>query len=463
VTVTTQRADYREVVAALTRRLQRLGDRPHEPDKALYRIEIELEATDPLRWLQAQAEVAKVYWHSRDGRFEIAGVGEADVMTSTDPDAKSLDLVIQTLTESGADTSRYFGGFRFDPTYPHDTRDERWDSFGAYRLVLPRFELRRDDDRHLLVCNLHRRDLGSQQISEIVSQAGRLAGAGLPAEPTRQKPTRRDDNPGHDRWLTNVERTLDGFRAGEIDKLVLARKTELDFEAELNPWQLLERLRATTSNCFLFGLQATNGSAFIGATPERLYRRDRDQIRTEAVAGTRPRGIDAETDSELEKELTLSEKEREEHRLVVTGLREGLERICAECRVDDLTGSLKLARLQHLVTRLSGRLRENLNDLRILTELHPSPAVGGYPTASAPEQLRKAEPFDRGWYAGPIGWIGINQAEFAVAIRSALVRGRQLDLFAGAGLVPDSDPEAEWNEVESKIGPFLRLTEGDTT
>jgi menaquinone-specific isochorismate synthase len=324
-------------------------------------------------------------------------------------------------------------------------------------MVLPRFELNRENDRHVLACNLLPGDLTTNHLRKIAAEAERLAEAPQRSDPEQVKLVSRRDNPDHERWFEEVTAAIDRFRKGSLEKQVLARRTELEFDGNLDPWFLLEQLRGSASNCFLFGFQPAGGPAFIGATPERLYQRAQDRIETEAVAGTRPRGVDTASDSALELELSLSEKERVEHRLVVTGLREGLERIGTDCRVEDVTGSLKLARLQHLVTRLSGRLKAGTPEHRIISALHPSPAVGGYPTELAPNIIREAEPFDRGWYAGPIGWIQDDRAEFAVAIRSALVDGARLTLYAGAGLVSDSDPEAEWLEVESKIDPFLRL------
>jgi menaquinone-specific isochorismate synthase len=229
---------------------------------------------------------------------------------------------------------------------------------------------------------------------------------------------------------------------------------EFGFDGDLDPTLLLESLKAATPGGFHFYAEPEDGAAFIGASPERLYRRDGRSVESEAVAGTRPRGVSSEDDDGLRDDLLHSAKDLSEHSYVRTGIQESLAPLCEELQMDQDISDMKLARGRHLRSNVRGTLREGVTDAGLLDALHPTPAVGGYPRGGAMEEIRALEPFDRGWYAGPVGWIGADASEFAVGIRSGLVRGRTLALFSGAGIVAGSVPDQEWAEIEQKIGDF---------
>ena len=196
------------------------------------------------------------------------------------------------------------------------------------------------------------------------------------------------------------------------------------------------------------------GRAFLGVSPERLYRRDGARIRCEAMAGTRVRGDRAALDRRLERCLMDSEKDRREHGYVVRGLRENLADLCRSLTDGAGVSVVKLRQCQHLARAFQGVLRAGVGDAELVKALHPTPAVGGYPPERAVRHIEETETFDRGWYAGPVGWVGRDAAEFAVAIRSGLVEGSTLSVFAGAGIVAGSDPASEWRELDCKMGHF---------
>ena len=194
----------------------------------------------------------------------------------------------------------------------------------------------------------------------------------------------------------------------------------------------------------------------MGATPERLFFRRGREVFSEAVAGTRPRGDTSDSDEAYRTSLLASEKDQREHDFVRQSIREILQTCCNTVAVDEIATEMKLAAGRHLVSRLSGTLREDVSDVDLLRGLHPTPAVGGTPRHLALEAINSLEDFDRGWYAGPIGWIGRDSAEFAVALRCGVLEGDTLSLFSGAGLVRGSDPGDEWLEIEQKITDFTR-------
>jgi len=250
------------------------------------------------------------------------------------------------------------------------------------------------------------------------------------------------------------------FEENRASKIVLARETRLEFEHDLNPWQILEKLRSEAEDCYLFGLQPVEGTAFIGATPERLYRRVQRKIETEALAGTRPRRGNKSEDDGLGRELLNSEKDRREHNFVVENILGAIGDLCKDVAADKQPSVRKLSRVQHLSTTIEGTLRSQVTDPEILARLHPTPAVGGFPRESALEAIREIEGFDRGWYAGPVGRLGPSGTELAVGIRSGLVQGRTLTLYSGAGIVPGSNAEQEWDEIEQKMSGFLEAVVG---
>jgi menaquinone-specific isochorismate synthase len=239
---------------------------------------------------------------------------------------------------------------------------------------------------------------------------------------------------------------------------VLARRTELGFTERVDAALLAENLEETTPGCFHFYVELEEeGVAFVSASPERLFRREGRAIESEAVAGTRPRGASEADDAVLRDDLLRSEKDKAEHDYVRVGIGETLGPLCDEFEIEKGVSEMKLARRRHLISKVRGTLREGVTDAEVLHVLHPTPAVGGYPREEALEEIRALEPFDRGWYAGPVGWIGTDSAEFAVGIRSGLVRGNRLVLFSGAGIVEGSVPESEWAEIEQKIGDFTGM------
>jgi menaquinone-specific isochorismate synthase len=418
------------------------------------RLAVPAGRINPFRWLHEQRLFPKTYWSGRGERSGVAAVGIADVREMAVSDgAGSLPGLLASLPDVGGSGARYYSGGRFDALR---RPDEEWAAFGAYRFVLPRFELHAGDTETTLVCNLVLpRD--AQSVSEILEQIEDLSlpvgafGASLPI------PVRRADSPDFRGWRENIEWALGALSEGRLGKVVLARRAKIGFDGDLEPALVLESLKAATPGCFHFYVEPESGVAFLGASPERLFRRDRSSVVSEAVAGTRPRGVSSEDDEGLRDDLLHSAKDLSEHSYVRIGIREALSPLCEELEIEEDVSDMKLTRGRHLRSKVRGTLREGVADAGLLEALHPTPAVGGYPRGVALEEITNLEPFDRGWYAGPVGWIGAEASEFAVGLRSGLVRGRTLALFSGAGVVSGSVPDEEWAEIEQKIGDFTGM------
>jgi menaquinone-specific isochorismate synthase len=399
----------------------------------------------------------RIYWTTPEG-LEIAGVGAAATLTGVGPGRfdqlrAAADHVFGALDHDGPSTTRprAFGGLSF-----HDQHvpDPPWGGFPAAQFVVPRVQLvRSNGSTHVTVTNAGEKPPATLEndldgVEERVTDlpAMRPTG-GSPGVATRRQRTPRAE------WMAGVERVVDRIEEGELRKVVLATALDVDLAGAVSVPNLMERLRRTYPDCFRFLIQP-NGAGFFGAPPERLVRLDGRSIRTEALAGSVARGDTPEEDDRLAASLLESDKLQHEQRLVVDAICDQLEPLA------DVTerqqGVRKLATIQHLETPIEGRLDTDEHVLSIVEALHPTPAVGGLPPGSALQTIRETETFDRGWYASPIGWFDADgDGEFAVAIRSAVANDDRVTLFAGNGIVADSDPAEEWEEVQLKFRPIL--------
>lgn len=451
---------YSKSVESIKERVEKLilGDPSpfaDAPDR-LVRIESPLSGVEPLEWLESVTDEVKLYWSDRSGELEAAGIGIADVLDDEDCDdlPQALEYIRPRLS-AVSDDVRYYGGHRFDI---NRRADDDWRPFGVFRFILPRFEVVKTPAGTCLVCNLILpRD--KEKLSTIV--------AGLdPLYPVRQPVSQpgvalgsRKDFPDLSGWRRAVESFLAESPSRALDKLVLARKTDLIYPDSLPAISILRRLREKTDHCYHFFFQPAAGVAFLGASPERLYRRISREVECDAIAGTRPRGRTDDEDRRLACDLQQSDKDLREHRLVVASVKESLSWLVESGpeTTDEPERILKLANVQHLRTTIKGSLANGIGDAELISALHPTAAVGGYPRRDVLSSIEGAEPFDRGWYAGPVGWVAKDSSEFAVAIRSALAHQRRLSLFAGAGIVSGSEADSEWNELENKISSFVRV------
>lgn len=420
---------------------------------AAIRVEIAAPGLDPLAWLAGQTDQKRGYWADRDGVREVALVGEVDeIKGQPGDDFSSWSHALSGRLDRAMGDVRYYGGFRFGPPHPSD---HAWAPFGVYRFILPRLELvRREGGETVFAMNVVRDAQGNwPAVSDEVFSTG---------PKTYQPPPlptvlARSDEPGPLEWVRGVDLALKAFAGGSVSKVVLARRVLLALSSSADPLALLHGIRQFTGPCFQFCGSHGAGFAFVGASPERLFRRAGRALDSEAVAGTRPRGASDAEDAALEAALRASGKESHEHCLVRDRIVKNLEGI-SECVASaDHPDVLKLGRVQHLRTTIKATLKPGFGDAELLARLHPTPATAGEPVQAALKLLGELEPFDRGWYAGPVGWVGRDASEFAVALRCGLVAPKRLMLFAGAGVVPGSDAESEAREIENKLESFLRL------
>ena len=355
-----------------------------------------------------------------------------------------------------------FGGFAFDTLSP---RTETWSGFPDGLLILPRFLLSYNANYVTLTINCLNQatdlaELQAKQIEEDLSklQSAIIHNSNIFQEQSTTHFSIYEKRPASE-WMNMVAGVAQKIRQASFEKVVLARDIQLTLDDPTETFDIsatLQRLREQYPGAYVFSIQRGE-RFFMGATPERLVLAQDGQIHTMALAGTVRRGETDLEDVQLGEELLQSEKNINEHVIVVAMVREALKNHCTNVRVSATPQLLKLKNVQHLQTPITGDLITGRCILDVLSELHPTPAVGGFPREAALEEIRTTEQLDRGWYAGPLGWIGASgHGEFAVALRSGLVDGNKATLFAGCGIVSSSDSQTEYDESWWKFQVMLR-------
>ena len=254
-------------------------------------------------------------------------------------------------------------------------------------------------------------------------------------------------------WRDEVVATVrDRIVAREFNKVVLARELLLETDQPIDIAAVLRRLNQSFSTAIIFAVDG-----FIGASPELLVSRTEDMVRAHPLAGTAPRSSDPERDRELAAALNVSTKDQVEHRITIDWLLDNLLPYCSYVDAEPEPAIITLPNVHHLGTRVEGRLSSPAASvLELVAALHPTPAVGGDPQDLALKAIDAVEPGDRGLYAGPVGWVdGVGNGEFAVGLRSGHVRGSTASVWAGVGVVGDSDPVAELAETRAKFQAML--------
>ncbi|MBC8191393.1 MAG: isochorismate synthase [Candidatus Marinimicrobia bacterium] len=420
----------------------------------MIRCKVEVEKVAAMQWLACQSIPIKTYWANRNQEFKMAGLGVAHEISGQEtPDLTKLFDDLHTFLDPKYPDLRYYGGFQFNQG---SKPSQEWKSFGAYRFIIPQFELHRSDEGTFLVYNFLQNTENCDPPEGIVNQLEDVQFELTLSDWEERTILHRRDIPDWAEWQSSLKTALEEMNAGKYEKVVLARKATLTFNDPVDPVAYLLRLRRMTEETFNFYFQADEGHAFLGATPERLFKRQGRTLHTEAIAGTRPRGLTTRDDERYARALLNSEKELREHSIVVDMIRNVLEKYCHNLVVDNEVQITRLSHVQHLCKHFKCELDPETTDADLIKALHPTPAMGGYPTDIALEAIEDLEPFNRGWYAAPIGFVGHDHTEFVVAIRSALIERERVSLYSGAGIVLGSDPAEEWQEIEDKISKFLK-------
>jgi len=461
-----------------------------ETDAALISRSVRIP-TPPFRAVVAAADSPRTVWAAPEEATVVAS-GAAAALTATGTDRfAAIRGAADELFASGdvhagtlAARPRLFGGFAFHEEHADGDCDPPWDEYPSAGFLLPRVQVTYtgtdpttgDPDaggEAWLTVTAVGPDASPEAVERRLDAAREELAALPDPDPVADPPgvAARRRTTDRDAWHDSVNAALDRIEAGDLRKVVLAQALEADLERPLTLPGTLTRLAGRYPDCYRFLLEPiragdadgvddadTGGRpGFFGATPERLVDLTGRTVETGALAGTTGRGETPAEDEWLARELLNDDKNVHEHELVADAIRDQLAPYAAAVS----TGERRIRRLatvQHIETPITARLAADHHVLDLVEALHPTPAVGGLPPDRALRTIRDTEPFDRGWYAAPVGWFdAAGYGSFAVAIRSAVASpddGR-VTMFAGVGLVADSDPDREWDEVQLKYRPIL--------
>jgi salicylate biosynthesis isochorismate synthase/menaquinone-specific isochorismate synthase len=352
------------------------------------------------------------------------------------------------------------GGFAFakgTPTAPH------WAGFPAASLHVPEVAIaRRGDDVRLTLAALAAPDDTVDDLrARLEARLAELRTAPLPLlDPAPAERARVNSVMPAAHYEAAVARGVERIRAGALSKVVLAREVEVHAPADHDPAAVLGVLREAFPSCNVFAV-GRGDAAFVAASPELLVRREGPRAASLALAGSTRRSADPAVDAHLGEQLLRSHKDREEHAIVAQRIVRTLAPHAVWVTDAPEPVLVRVANIQHLATPIRAQLATPVPAVELAGLLHPTPAVGGEPMAAAAPLIPALEGLDRGWYAGPVGWTDANEdGEFCVALRCALLRGPVARLYAGVGVVEESDPAAELAETEIKLAALLPVLAG---
>ncbi|MFQ5879157.1 MAG: isochorismate synthase MenF [Dehalococcoidia bacterium] len=462
--------------ATFTERLRRLletgeGEATRRGIPLLVSTSVAMAPVDTIVLFERAAVEERVLWEQPSEGLSMVAVGVAERLTGGGDERFSQvadgwrQLKSRTLMDTRAPLPFpgpvCLGGFAFDPACQPKPQ---WLGYGDAELVVPKFLITASGGASWLTvnvavppgCNV------AGATDAVIGALDQLLSGQGPEKRGERLPGRLvvEDDAQANRWKEAVDSVVGEIRQGVVEKLVLAREVRARCVQGLDPGAVMRRLRSGYGDCTIFAF-ARGDSCFLGATPERLVRLDGQVVRAMCLAGSGGRGTSADEDRRLGEALLADGKERHEHALVVRALRDALGPLCSRLHVAETPVLLRTPDLQHLYTPVEGVLKGRGDILGLVRRLHPTPAAGGLPREAALSLIRSYEPFQRGWYAGPVGWMdGSGGGEFVVAIRSALLKGDEAWLYAGCGLVAESDAEREYQESCLKLRSMLWALNG---
>lgn len=426
---------------------------------------------DPLAALELHEKKSeRFYWDHPGNKISISAAGKVKELKATG--ANRFDEISEKTNELKKKISAYtsithsmagplfLGGYSFGD---HNI-SPIWKKFGAARFILPEWTLVRTGTNHLLTLIIERNNKAVHDIyTEIIERVTDFLNISGKSNGNCVQQATKEHNMlcnfqrvnEKSRWISRVEKAKEHITENDFEKIVLARTMELESRHQLNPTLLSYYLRQAYPECFNFIVQVDDDTSFIGATPERLASFENGVFKTEGLAGSASRGKSASEDAAIAQSLMMSEKDLEEHQFVVRAIDDSLSPYSYRVEFPNRPQIKKLSNVQHLFTPISATIKEGVQIHELLKKLHPTPAVGGYPKTDSVPHIQEIEQIERGWYSAPVGWYNLNGCgEFAVAIRSALLYKNRAHLYAGCGIVSNSDPESEWEETLLKFEPM---------
>lgn len=448
------------------------GDRIETEQSTLYfHIEtIEVSRLSALAFFEAGEQSfagQRFFWQNREKTFTLAGLGHAQTISSDAKEHRFDDVEQQwkKLTQNVMNDENniqpiLFGGFTFD------TENEvsgEWSGFPEAFFAVATYQLVvKNNQAYVSIHLITDEENTTEALNALRKERDELIHtAQVKALKIYAKPQIKSSyEPYKEEYLESISKVTSLIRQKEADKVVIARSLALQFEEQVTSPNVLSQVMMEQPDSYLFGLEE-QGKLFFGASPERLVKVSDKYAYSSCIAGSIKRGKTAEEDDLLGQSLLNDTKNLSEHQYVVDMILQTFKENCASYQIPNAPQLLKIRDIQHLFTPVEGPLKEGATVLQLVKTLHPTPALGGVPRMKAMQVIREYEPLNRGLYAAPIGWLDAQgNGEFAVAIRSALLAKDQAFLYAGGGIVADSQPSSEYDETLVKFRPMLRALGG---
>jgi len=409
----------------------------------------------------------RFYWQNREKTMTLVGLGHAHTIQNNAKNDRfdAVEAEWKCLTKNcvkgqAALQPILFGGFTFDP---QNSVNGEWTDFPEAYFALATYQLvLRDNKAYVSIHLIAQASQAEQQFEALRKERDHLIDAAQVAQVQMYaKPEITSYfEPYKDPYLASIDQVTALIKAKQAAKVVIARSLALQFKEQVTSPQVLAQIIDEQPESYLFGLE-WHDLLFFGASPERLVKVESGRAYSSCVAGSIQRGKTPEEDEAYGQSLLNDPKNGGEHQYVVDMIAETFRKNCVEMKIPDGPRLLKIRDIQHLYTPVEGQLNDEATILQLTKHLHPTPALGGVPRTEAMSAIRKYEPMNRGLYAAPIGWLDAEgNGEFAVAIRSAALIKDKAYLYAGGGIVADSEPQSEYEETLVKFRPMLRALGG---
>jgi len=440
----------------------------NQEEKKIFSITKKIDEIDYMSFFAAAKKMAsyRTFWMNTNEDYLLVSVGNIhDIIakknryeeTCSSWDKIQKKAVIHNPYKVPGTGLVALGGMSFDPRKEKTTL---WKQFTDSQLHIPQFLITKYRGIFYLTKNMYlSKDDDPHTILKDLLEKEHILLSGMNDQNKADINSKKEVEPKQ--WKQAVSQAIQRIKNDQkLEKIVMAREMQLTFTDQVEINAVIKKLLDTQPHSYVFAFDH-GGDCFVGATPERLVKVEKEKMLSTCLAGTSPRGSTVEEDEKLSHQFLNDEKNLKEHDFVVQMIRKGIEDYCIDINIPNKPSIYKLKNLQHLYTPVEARLKKDATIFDIIKQLHPTPALGGTPTEEALDFIRSHELLDRGWYGAPIGWVDNNcSGEFVVGIRSGLIQGDKASLFAGCGIVKDSDIEEEFQETSMKFLPMLNVLQG---
>ncbi|MFS0780447.1 isochorismate synthase [Bacillus sp. 1P06AnD] len=438
----------------------------------LYSSVVKMNHISPLSFYMAGRDLylgERFFWKESMDDFAIAGLGKVDLFQA-EANAERYSYIEEKWRQMNADAilvqenkipgtgPLLFGGFSFDY---QKSQSMLWDQFGDNFFYVPQYMITLAHGAAYLTININCSPGDDMDyLVEMVKKGEELANRCQEQElsvTNRMLSVNEVDPEG---WKQCVREAVHTITETDMNKIVLARERRIVFEKAIRSEDVLAKLMEQQGTSFIFSIESGK-DCFVGASPERLVKKQDKEMLSTCLAGSIARGMNETEDDQLGRALLTDPKNLVEHGYVVSMIKQSLEEVCTDVKVPAEPVLMKLKFIQHLYTPVTAICPENISLLDVVKQLHPTPALGGLPKQKAVDWIRAHERLERGLYGGPLGWMDAQgNGEYCVALRSALLQGKEASLFAGCGIVQDSVAEEEYKETEIKFKPMITALGG---